>query len=103
MTELDRDDWDDEAPTDVDKWLAIYAQDSSLFWSSSIGHIENVLDELIWRVNNSEKAVEFDRWLLQIKNDAWNEGHKAGWTNKEAVINGTGEFTSNPYIKGKQK
>lgn len=47
----------------------------------------------------SWNAAEFDRWLLQIEYDAWNEGHRAGWTNKEAVINGTGEFTRNPYIK----
>ena len=51
MIELDRDDWDDNAPTDVDRWLAIYTQDSSLFWSCSIGHIQNVLDELIYRLN----------------------------------------------------
>ena len=56
----------------------------------------NAWKELEW---DADAAAEFDRWLLQIEYDAWNEGHRAGWTNKEAVINGTGEFTRNPYIK----
>ena len=42
--------WDNEAPTDVDKWLSLYAEDDNVFWATEKGHIQNVVDELIDRL-----------------------------------------------------
>lgn len=47
---MSRIEWDNDQPTDVDKWLALYEQDDNLFWATSEGHIQNVIDELIYRL-----------------------------------------------------
>ena len=47
------DSWTDEDEakgTDVDRWLALYANDDNTFWRSSSGHHQNVIDELIYRL-----------------------------------------------------
>ena len=54
MIGLSRKDWDNDQPTDVDKWLAIYKQDDNLFWETHEGHLQNVIDELIWRLEQVE-------------------------------------------------
>lgn len=51
MSDLSRKDWDNDQPTDVDKWLAIYEQDDNLPWATSEGHLVNIIDELIWRLD----------------------------------------------------
>ncbi len=62
MSNLDSTDWDNDAPTDVDRWLEIYSQDSSLFWSCSVGHIQNVLDELIYRNKTNQRRAEVSKY-----------------------------------------
>lgn len=49
---LNRSQWDNSEPTDVDRWLEIYAQDDNLFWATDTGHLMNVIDELIERLNS---------------------------------------------------
>ena len=82
--DLTRADWDNDQPTDVDRWLEIYNQDDNLFWFTDQGHILNVLDELIDR-------------LQTAKADAWDEGYTAGGV--DAWDDVTGE-TDNPYREG---
>jgi hypothetical protein len=41
---------DDGIGTNVDRWLELYAQDDNTFWRSACGHHQNVIDELIWRL-----------------------------------------------------
>lgn len=65
MSTLNRSNWDNDQPTDVDRWLEIYSQDDNLFWSTDTGHIQNVLDGLIERLETA-------------KADAWEEGYAAG-------------------------
>ena len=43
----------DDGSTNVDGWLAAYAEDSNTFWRTDSGHIMNVVDELIERLNRS--------------------------------------------------
>jgi hypothetical protein len=46
--------WEDEnGATDVDGWLAAYAQDDNTFWRTESGHIMNVVDALIERLDDA--------------------------------------------------
>jgi len=47
-------DWDDNAPTNVDQFLEMYKENDNVFWYVSQGHIQNVLDELINRLNEKD-------------------------------------------------
>ena len=51
---LNRSQWDNSEPTDVDRWLEIYAQDDNLFWATDTGHLMNVIDELIYRLETQK-------------------------------------------------
>ena len=81
--DLSRADWDNDQPTDVDRWLEIYSQDDNLFWSTDQGHILNVLDELLER-------------LKTAKADAWEEGHATALRYAAYF----GEYLPNPYREG---
>lgn len=39
--------------TNVDGFLAAYAEDDNIYWLASPGHVQNVLDELIDRLRAS--------------------------------------------------
>jgi hypothetical protein len=39
-----------DGSTNVDGFLAAYAEDDKVFWRADSGHIQNVLDELIDRL-----------------------------------------------------
>jgi hypothetical protein len=67
VSELTSKDWDDEFPTDVDKWLAIYVKDDYLFWASHGGHHMNVIDELILRLEQVDKRTE-ERIIKAVTN-----------------------------------
>lgn len=46
--------WEHEdGSTDVDGWLAAYADDDNTFWRTPQGHIMNVVDELIGRIEDA--------------------------------------------------
>lgn len=50
--------WEDErGATDVDGFLAAYAEDDNTFWRMEHGHAQNVIDELIDRLAKSEAAT----------------------------------------------
>ena len=51
---LNRSQWDNSEPTDVDRWLEIYAQDDNVFWATDTGHLMNVIDELIYRLETQK-------------------------------------------------
>lgn len=73
--ELNRSHWDDDAPTDVDLWLKIYAQDDNLPWATSSGHLVNIIDELIDRL----QTAKADGW-----DHAWQELRAIPhWYNRE--------------------
>jgi hypothetical protein len=78
VSELSRKDWNDEAPTDVDKWLAIYEQDDNVFWETSCGHHMNIIDELIWRLNEA-RAVAWDEGFDAGERDVWMHEEKNDW------------------------
>jgi hypothetical protein len=44
--DLNRSHWNNNEPTDVDRWLEIYAQDDNLFWATDTGHLMNVIERL---------------------------------------------------------
>jgi len=45
--------WENEdGSTNVDGWLAAYADDDNTFWRTEQGHIMNVVDELIDRLES---------------------------------------------------
>ena len=47
--------WENEdGSTNVDGWLAAYADDDNNFWRTDRGHIMNVVDELIERLDLSQ-------------------------------------------------
>lgn len=47
--------WENEdGSTNVDGWLAAYAADDNTFWRTEPGHIMNVVDELIDRLEVSQ-------------------------------------------------
>jgi hypothetical protein len=44
--------WENEdGSTNVDGWLAAYAEDDNTFWRTEQGHIMNVVDALIERLD----------------------------------------------------
>ena len=52
MTEKKPKPWEDKnGATDVDGFLEAYADDENAFWRAEQGHIKNVLDELIERLD----------------------------------------------------
>lgn len=81
--DLNRSHWNNNEPTDVDRWLEIYAQDDNLFWATDTGHLMNVIDELIER-------------LQTAKAQAWEEGYTHGLTDMASSM------TPNPYRKGEE-
>jgi hypothetical protein len=43
--------WENEdGSTNVDGWIAAYKEDNNTFWRAEQGHIMNVMDELIDRL-----------------------------------------------------
>jgi hypothetical protein len=44
----------DDGSTNVEGFLAAYAADDNTFWRAETGHIQNVLDELIARLADSQ-------------------------------------------------
>lgn len=51
----------EDGSTNVDGWLAAYAEDDNTFWRTDTGHIMNVVDELIdrlERLRNFRQRVE---------------------------------------------
>lgn len=57
MSNRDRTDWDNDQPTNVDKWLAIYERDDNLPWATNNGHLVNVIDELLYRLEYTEEKT----------------------------------------------
>lgn len=54
MALMTRQPWEnDDGSTNVDNWLDAYAQDDNTFWRTEQGHIMNVVDELIKRLDDS--------------------------------------------------
>ena len=48
-------DWENpDGSTNVDAWLALYAKDDNIFWMTEQGHIMNVVDELIGRLDDAQ-------------------------------------------------
>ena len=106
--DLSRADWDNDQPTDVDRWLEIYSQDDNLFWATDQGHILNVLDELLERLKTktakpcfhtiAEQLEEHSlRELIRMaKADAWDEGHATALRYAAYF----GEHVPNPYRYG---
>ena len=43
-----------DGSTNVDGWLAAYAEDDNTFWRTEQGHIMNVVDELIERLDDDQ-------------------------------------------------
>ena len=41
-----------DGSTNVDGWLTAYAKDDNIFWRTEQGHIMNVVDELIARLDD---------------------------------------------------
>lgn len=79
---LNRSQWDNSEPTDVDRWLEIYAQDDNVFWATDTGHLMNVIDELIERIQTA-------------KAQAWEEGLEA----KFKLLEGQDSVSlTNPYL-----
>lgn len=79
--DLNRSHWNNNEPTDVDRWLEIYAQDDNLFWATDAGHLMNVIDELIER-------------LQTARAQAWEEGLEA----KFKLLEGQDSVSlTNPY------
>jgi hypothetical protein len=51
--------WENEdGSTNVDGFLAAYAEDNNDFWRADKGHIMNVLDEVLDRLENMEKMAD---------------------------------------------
>ena len=48
--QLSRKDWDNNTPTNVDEWLKIYSQDNNLPYATDSGHLVNIIDTLIERL-----------------------------------------------------
>jgi hypothetical protein len=44
-----------DGSTDVDAFLAAYAKDDNVFWAVEQGHIQNVLDTLIERLEEVDQ------------------------------------------------
>jgi hypothetical protein len=42
-----------DGSTNVDGWLTAYAEDDNTFWRTESGHIMNVVDELIGRLDDA--------------------------------------------------
>jgi hypothetical protein len=42
----------------VDPWLAAYAQDDNVYWATETGHIQNVLDEVLTRLEFKEQQLQ---------------------------------------------
>jgi len=84
MSKLTRKDWRNDYPADVDKWLAIYAQDKNLFWFSDSGHIQPVIDELILRLEQADKRAE-ERIIKQLKKMIAGYG-RVGWTIEQNAL-----------------
>lgn len=58
MSELSPRDFDNNAPTDADLWLELYDKFGSIMTArTESGHLENVIDVLIDRLENAEKAT----------------------------------------------
>jgi hypothetical protein len=49
--------WDDDAPTDLDKYLRLREVDDNVYWRISSGHGLNIIDELIERNENLTRAL----------------------------------------------
>jgi hypothetical protein len=66
-----------DGSTNTDGFLAAYQKDDNTFWRVDTGHLQNVIDELIDRLENAEqrereritKAVEAH--LAQLDEDGW--------------------------------
>lgn len=44
--------WENEdGSTNVDGWITAYAEDNNTFWRAEMGHIMNVVDELLDRLD----------------------------------------------------
>jgi hypothetical protein len=51
-------DWEHpDGSTNVDAWLAAYAADNNVFWMTAEGHIMNVVDALIERLDGAEGDI----------------------------------------------
>jgi hypothetical protein len=44
-----------DGSTNVDGWLAAYAEDDNTFWRTETGHIMNVVDALIERLDDAAR------------------------------------------------
>lgn len=40
-----------DGSTNVDRWIDAYNEDDNVFWRTDIGHIMNVVDELLDRLD----------------------------------------------------
>jgi hypothetical protein len=57
--------WENEdGSTNVDGWLAAYADDNNNFWRTAQGHIMNVVDELIDRSESKFDDRDHVKWHL---------------------------------------
>lgn len=52
--------------------------------------------DLIHRTDDYFDA--FDRWLNQVKAEAWYEGHTAGQLNSDESLDDEFEYIENPYV-----
>lgn len=46
-----------DGSTNVDGWLAAYAEDDNTFWRTDSGHIMNVVDALIERLDDGDEDL----------------------------------------------
>jgi len=61
---------DDAKGTNVDRWLELYTKDDNNFWRSACGHHQNVIDELIDRLEQADKRAE-ERIIKLLSKQLW--------------------------------
>ena len=55
--------------------------------------------EIYWQSGYKTTVEQFDRWLAQVKAEAWDQGHWEGWQNatESLTTDMFGGVTPNPY------
>lgn len=68
MTEqkLSRANWNNNEPTDTNLWLSIYEKDGNLPYATDTGHLVNIIDDLVERVE-TERAAEQERIIKLLE------------------------------------
>lgn len=64
--------WEDErGATDVDGFLAAYAEDDNTFWRMESGHAMNVIDELIGRLEEQNPLAQMMATQLELQTKSY--------------------------------